>query len=106
MDNIAKLRLYLNDKEGKVFTDEELEQLLSETGCVYCAAAEGWTLFATRIDITGTKKYTVGIETYEKANLNDQIKAALNNAQYFKEKCTCKGKNASFILRTTTKVGP
>ena len=52
------------------------------------------------------KKYTVGIETYEKANLNDQIKAALNNAQYFKEKCTCKGKNASFILRTTTKVGP
>lgn len=103
MDNIAKLRLYLNDKEGKVFTDPELEMLLAEEDCIYCAAAEGWTLMATRLDITGTKKYTVGIETYEKSSISEQVKAALNNAAYFKEKCTSR-LSGSFILRATTEV--
>lgn len=105
MNDLEKLRVYLNDKEGKLFTDTELETLLAEEGCLYCAVSEGWTLMATRLDITGTKKYTVGIETYEKAAINDQIKAALNNAAYFKEKCTCRGSNGSFILRASTKVG-
>lgn len=100
---MAKLRLYLNDKEGKVFTDPELEMLLEEEDCVYCAAAEGWTLLATRLDIAGTKKYTIGIETYEKSSITDQVKAALNNAAHFKGKCTSQ-LNGSFILRATTEV--
>lgn len=98
MDNITKLRIYLNDKEGKVFSDEELELLLADEGCVYCAAAEGWTMMATRLDIGGTKKYTVGMESYEKSSIGEQIKAALNNADYFKGKCTCRTQG-SFIFR-------
>lgn len=105
MDDIAKLRLYLNDKEGKTFTDEELQMLLDEAGCIYCAVAEGWSLMATRLDITGTKKYTVGIETYEKSSIDAQIKATLNNAAYFKSKCTCNNADTGFILRADTKVG-
>lgn len=104
MNDLEKLRLYLNDKEGKKFTDPELQMLLEEEDCIYCAAAEGWTLMATRLDIGGTKKYTVGIETYEKTSINEQITAALNNAKYFKGKCTS-NLNGSFILRATTKVG-
>lgn len=93
--------MYLNDKEGKIFTDEELQLLLDESECLYCAVSEGWSLMATRMDITGTKKYTVGTESYEKSSIDAQIKAALNNAEYFKNKCTCTS-NGSFIL----KVGP
>lgn len=103
MTDLEKLRLYLNDKDGSIFSDEELELLLEDEGCVYCAASEGWTLMATRLDISGTKKYTVGVETYEKSSINDQIKAALNNAEYFKGKCTCRI-NGSFILRVGTRV--
>lgn len=103
MNDLAKLRLYLNDKDEKIFTDPELEMLLVDEDCVYCAAAEGWTLMATKMDIAGTKKYTVGIETYEKSSLVDQVKAALNNAAYFKGKCTYK-LNGSFILRVDTEV--
>ena len=103
MDDITKLRLYLNDKEGKIFSDDELELLLADEGCVYCAASEGWTLMATKLDIGGTKKYTVGVETYEKSSINDQLKAALNNAEYFKGKCTC-NINGSFILKASTRM--
>lgn len=103
MNDIIKLRLYLNDKDGKIFSDGELELLLVEEGCVYCAASEGWTLMATKLDISGTKKYTVGVETYEKSSISDQLKAALNNAEYFKGKCTCRV-NGSFILRATTRM--
>lgn len=105
MSDIDKLRIYLNDKEGKLFTDEELALLIAEEGCIYCAAAEGWTLITMKLDISGTSKYTVGVETYEKSSIGDQIKAALNNAAHFKSKCTCKTLDGSFILRTNTGVG-
>lgn len=105
MSDLEKLRIYLNDKEEKMFTDQELALLLSEEGCLYCAAAEGWTLMTMKLDISGTSKYTVGIETYEKSSLNDQIRAALNNSAHFKSKCTCKTLDGSFILRTSTGVG-
>lgn len=105
MSDLEKLRAYLNDKEGKLFTDPELALLLAEEGCIYCAAAEGWTLIATRTDISGTNKYSVGTETYEKASVNDRIKAALNNAAHFKGKCICKTLDGSFILRSDTGVG-
>ncbi|ABR48725.1 hypothetical protein Amet_2573 [Alkaliphilus metalliredigens QYMF] len=104
MNDITKLQLYLNDKEGKIFSPEELQMLLDEAGCLYCAVSEGWSLIATRLNLTDTKKYTVGIESYEKAGINDQIKAALSNAEYFKDKCTCRTNAGSFILRTNAEV--
>lgn len=103
MDDLTRLRIYLNDREGKIFSDEELELLLEEEGCLYCAASEGWTMLATRLDIQGTKKYTVGVESYEKSSISDQIKAALNNAEYFKGKCTCRA-SGSFILKANTRM--
>jgi len=103
MEDITKLQLYLNDKEGKIFSPEELQMLLDEADCLYCAAAEGWSLIATKLNPSDTKKYTVGIETYEKAGVNEQTKFALNNAAYFKSKCTYPGKG-SFILRASTEV--
>lgn len=105
MDDITKLQLYLNDKEGKIFSPEELQMLLDEADCLYCAVAEGWSLIATRLNLSDTKKYTVGTETYEKAGVNEQIKAALNNAAYFRGKCTYPGRG-SFILRASTEVSP
>ena len=105
---LRKLRLYLNDKEGTKFSDEELTMLLEEAGCLFCAVSEGWSLLSTQVDVGGTNKYSIGMETYEKSNLNDQIKASLNNAEYFKGKCTCHGqdnlKGIGFILRTDTKL--
>lgn len=97
--------MYLNDKEEKLFTDSELALLLAEEGCIYCAAAEGWTLISMKLDISGTQKYTTGVESYEKSSISDQIKAALNNAAHFKGKCTCKTLDGSFILRSSTGVG-
>lgn len=105
LSDLDKLRIYLNDREGKVFTDQELALLLAEEGCIYCAAAEGWTLMAMKTDISGTNKYSVGTETYEKSSINDQIKASLNNAAHFKAKCTCKSLDGSFMLRADTGVG-
>jgi hypothetical protein len=105
MDDIAKLQLYLNDKEGKIFSPEELQMLLDEAGCLYCAVAEGWSLIATRLNLQETKRYTVGTETYEKASVDDQIKAALRNAAYFKSKCTCNKSVGSFILKSSAEVG-
>lgn len=105
MDDIAKLQLYLNDKEGKIFSPEELQMLLDDTGCLYCAVSEGWSLMATRANMSDTKKYSVGTETYEKTGIDEQIKAALRNAEYFKAKCTCSNKSVgSFILKTSTEV--
>lgn len=104
---LVKLRLYLNDKEGSKFSDDELKMLLEEAGCLYCAVSEGWSLIATQIDVGGTKKYSIGMETYEKSGLNDQIKAALNNAEYFKGKCACESsinQGGSFILRADTRL--
>lgn len=104
MDDISKLKLYLNDKDGSKFSPEELQMLLEEADCIYCAVAEGWSLLATRLDLEGTKRYTIGTETYEKDGIDNQIKAALRNSEYFKEKCTAKTHNGSFILKVSPKV--
>lgn len=89
MTEIRKMRMYLNDKDGSKFTDGELLDLLSESGCLYCAVAEGWGLLATRVEVGGTKKYSTGAETYEKTGAGEQMKAYSLNAEHFKRKCTC-----------------
>lgn len=104
MTDIEKIRLYINDKAGTKFTDAELQMFLDETGCVFCAVAEAWSIIATQSNISGTKKYSVGTETYEKAGADDQVKAALRNADYFKGKCTCSdtsfNSSSSFMLKS------
>ena len=103
MTDIEKIRLYINDKSGVRFTDIELQMFLDETGCVFCAIAEAWSIISTQSDLSGTRKYSVGTETYEKSTADDQVKAALRNADYFKAKCICKVSSAttgSFMLRS------
>ena len=45
---IEKLRLLLNDKDKKSFTDEELNLFLEEADCIYCAASQGWICVLTK----------------------------------------------------------
>lgn len=48
---IEKLRLLLNDKDKKSFTDEELNLFLEEADCIYCAASQGWVLKSLQYEI-------------------------------------------------------
>lgn len=105
MTDIEKIRFYINDKEATKFTDEEIQMFINENDCIYCAISEIWSIVSTQSDISGTKKYTVGTETYERSTADDQVKAALRNADYFKGKCVCsKGTSlgGSFMLKSGT----
>lgn len=101
-----KLRFLLNDRDNKSFTDEELDMLLNESDCVYCAASMGWILKAMQYESTAgeVQEYSIGDEKYKTANIKDLVTAAHQNADKFKDMCN--GKNAaydsSFILRADT----
>lgn len=105
MTDIEKVRFYINDKDAIRFTDEEIQMFLDDNECIYCAISDIWTIISTQSDISGTRKYTVGTESYEKSSSDDQVKAALRNADYFRGKCVCDNDSSiggSFMLRVGT----
>lgn len=94
--DIATIRFYIQDKESKVFTDEDIQRVAKEAGCIWCAIAELWMLRGVMVDFDGGGGgggYTVGLETYKDTSAKDLVGIANANAAYFRSKCTC-GKNA------------
>lgn len=103
-DLIEKLRLLLNDKDKKSFTDEELNLFLEEADCIYCAASQGWVLKSLQYENTVGEmyEYKVGQETYKSSSIKDLVSVAYQNADKFKDMCTNKKEKGSFMLGIST----
>lgn len=87
--DLNQVRLYINDKDKKTFSDEELESILNQAGCIWCAISELWTIKATQADTSGGGGYSVGLEEYKEPSMKDNLSLALGLADKFKARCTC-----------------
>lgn len=99
----TKLRMLLNDKDNKTFTDDELDSLISDADCIYCAASEGWMMKATmqESNVDNPNVYQVGQERYQYSTLTDISNLCYKNAEKYKAKCTEK---SSFIIGADVEV--
>lgn len=99
-----KLRLLLNDRDKKSFTDDEIDMLLNEEDCVYCAASQGWILKATMYEnsVGEITEYKTGEESYTSANIKDLVTVAYKNADRYKSMCV--NQCGSIILGLDTEV--
>lgn len=102
----TKLRLLLNDKDSKSFSDDEINMLLDESDCIYCAASQGWLLKATQYETTVGEitEYKTGDEDYKSANIKDLVSVAYRNSDNFKAMCDVKKDIGSIILGSNTEV--
>lgn len=100
----TKLRMLLNDRDSKTFDDAELDSLMSDADCIYCAASEGWMMKAAmQEDHTDDPNiYQIGQERYQYSTLTDIANLCYKNAQKYKNMCTGR---ASFMLGSDTDVG-
>lgn len=104
-DNLRiKLRMMLNDRDSKAFTDAEIDSLISDADCIYCAASEGWMLKAAMLENNADEplKYQNGQESYQRDTIADLSSFAYKNADKFKAKCTS---NSSIMLSADVDVG-
>lgn len=101
-----KLRLLLNDKNKKSFTDEEIDMLLSESDCIWCAASQGWLLKATQYEnsVGEVTEYSTGDESYKSANIKDLVAVAYQNVDRYKSMCDAKKDIGSIILGLNTEI--
>lgn len=87
---IKKIRIYINDPNSEQFTDEEIKVFIDEACCIWIAIADLWDLKSVKLDLeNGSKKYTVGKESYESNSLKDIIAVYSDNAEKFRSKCEC-----------------
>lgn len=102
----VKLRLLLNDKDKKSFTDDEIDMLIIESDCIYCAASQGWILKATMYEnsVGEVYEYKTGEESYKSANITDLVSVAYKNADRYKSMCESKKDIGSFILGLDTEI--
>ena len=102
----TKLRLLLNDKDSKSFSNDEINMLLEEADCIYCAASQGWLLKATMYETTVGEitEYKVGDENYKSANIKDLVLVAYQNVDRYKAMCEAKKDIGSIILGLDTEV--
>ncbi|QXE19536.1 hypothetical protein [Clostridium sp. 001] len=99
----TKLRMLLNDKDSKTFTDDELDSLLNDADCIYCAASEGWTIKASMQENNDTpNQYQVGQERYQYSTAADIANLAYKNAEKYKGMCTGR---VSIVLNADVDVG-
>ena len=72
------------------FTDEELDELLSDSSSIYGAASTGWTMKAAMLqrELGKIESYAVGAETYKVTNLTTAINAALKMAETYRKMAT------------------
>lgn len=101
-----KLRLLLNDKNKKSFTDDEIEMLLNEADCIYCAASQGWLLKATQYEnsVGEVTEYKTGEESYKSANIKDLVSVAYQNVDRYKAMCDAKKDVGSIMLGIDTEI--
>lgn len=102
----TKLRLLLNDKDSKSLSDDEIDMLLEESDCIYCAASQGWLLKATQYETTVGEitEYKTGDESYKSANIKDLVSVAYQNVDRYKAMCKGKKDIGSIILGLNTEV--
>lgn len=102
----TKLRLLLNDKDSKSFSNDEIEMFIEESDCIYCAAYQGWILKATQYENTVGEitEYKTGDENYKSANIKDLVLVAYQNADRYKAMCENKKDIGSIILGLNTEV--
>lgn len=81
----GRLRLYLRDKDGTFFSDDEIQQLLDEESSVEAAAALGWLLKgATAADTPTT--ITIGQMSETKGQATESWKVAMAMHHYWSRK--------------------
>lgn len=99
----TKLRMLLNDRDSKVFTDDELDSLISDADCIYCAASVGWMMKATmqESNVDTPNQYQDGQERYQFSTLTDIANLCYKNAEKYKAKCTGR---SSFMIGTDVEV--
>lgn len=102
----TKLRLLINDKDKKSFTDEEIDMLLNEADCINCAASQGWLLKATQYEnsVGEVTEYKTGEESYKSANIKDLVAVAYQNVDRYKAMCQNKKDIGSIILGLNTEI--
>lgn len=100
----TKLRMLLNDRDSQTFTDAELDSLIADADCIYCAASEGWMMKATMQEnnIDTPNQYQVGQERYQYSTINDVASLCYQNAEKYKNMCTGR---VSIMLNADTDVG-
>lgn len=99
----TKLRMLLNDRDSKTFDNAELDSLISDADCIYCAASEGWMLKATMQENNDTpNQYQVGQERYQYSTAADIANLAYKNAEKYKGMCTGR---VSIVLNADVDVG-
>lgn len=103
---IIKLRLLLNDKDSKSFSNDEIEMFIEESDCIYCAAYQGWILKATQYEnsVGEITEYKTGEESYKSANIKDLVSVAYQNAEKYKAMCNKKKEIGSFMLGIDTEI--
>ncbi len=101
-----KLRLLLNDKDKKSFTDDEIDMLISESDCIYCAASQGWILKAAMYEnsVGEMTEYKIGEESYKSSNIKDLVSVAYQNADTYKAMCKNKKDIGSIMLGLDTEI--
>ncbi|EDK33903.1 hypothetical protein [Clostridium kluyveri] len=99
----TKLRMLLNDRDSKTFTDDELDSLISDADCIYCAASEGWMMKATmqESNIDTPNQYQVGQERYQYSTITDVANLCYKNAEKYKSMCTGR---SSFIIGSDVEI--
>ena len=85
----TKLRKYLNEKipvggtdADTRFLDSELDEMLTEVANIYQAAARGWVIKASLLQID-IESYSVGQEKYDLTSLKEQLAHALTMANQY-----------------------
>lgn len=99
----TKLRMMLNDKDCKTFNDAEIDALLTDADCIYCAASDGWMYKAVMLENEADSpiRYQNGQESYQRDTISDLSSFAYKNAEKYKAKCT---KKVSIMLNADTDV--
>lgn len=88
-----KLRRLVNEKvpaggtaADTRFSDEDIDDILSDTSSIYAAAAEGWRLKAILSEGPGeTKEYSIGQETYKNTTSTEFASYCLQMATMYDE---------------------
>jgi hypothetical protein len=104
----TKLRKLINEtipigktEDETLFSDEEINDLITEAASIEAAAAEGWTQKAGKLQ-TGepaTEGYSAGQETYKLTSLKDRVKMCLDMAAHYRQLAIeRRGKMGSLML--------
>lgn len=86
------------DEKDTNFTDEEIDELLTEADNIFVAASVGWTMKAGMLQ-SEIQKYGVGDENYDITPLRDRLNHALVMAEHYKGMSEGES-GGSFILRS------